>query len=221
MQRDKRMEMLLLGILLLQGAVSILLYPRLPERVPSHWNLHGQVDGWMKPSAAILAWSGISLGVYALFWFIPALDPKRKITATQKAYQGLRLGSQVFFFLLFGIAMAAALGIPLSMDRLVPALISLLIVVIGNYLGKIRPNYFMGIRTPWTLEDPVVWQRTHRLGGILWMLAGLVGLAGSWAGGTTATLMLFVPLMAATLFVVIYSWFVFRQLHAQDPNHQQ
>lgn len=213
MKRNKNVEMLLIGFLVIQTIAAIVLYPKLPARIPTHWDMDGQVNGWTGRLWGILLPLLISFGVYFLYLCIPLLDPKRKISTDQKGYTAFRVGTQVLTFAIFSFVMTNALGIPLSMDRLVPAAVSLLLVVFGIYMGKIQPNYFIGIRTPWTLENSEVWRKTHKLGGPVYIAIGLISLLGSFFGKKIGFLMLIVPVIGGSLFIVFYSWWIYRNLN--------
>ena len=213
MERNKKVEIILVGMLVLQAVVSAVLFPNLPDRIPAHWNIDGQVDRWMSPFGSITLFFCLSIGLYLLFWVIPLLDPKKKIAVKQKAYNAIRLVAQSCLLLFFFFVMAAAFGFPFPIDRIIPAVVSIMIIIFGNYMGKIRPNYFMGFRTPWTLEDPVVWQKTHRVGGPILMLAGFIGLIGCFLGRKTSVFLLITPMLAGCLFIVGYSWYQFQRLH--------
>ncbi len=194
-------------------AAAVYFYPQLPERVPSHWNVRGQVDGY---SSRIWGAFGIPLmnaGIYLMMLFLPLIDPRRdnyvKFAGT---YRLLRVVFVCFFTGLYVIIILAAMGYPISVDRLVPLGISLLFVFIGNYMGRIQHNYFVGIKVPWTLASEEVWRKTHRLAGPLWVIAGLLGIVGAMIGGTAAMWFLFVPLLSATVIPVVYSFLIYKQL---------
>ena len=149
-----------------------ILWNDLPERVPIHWNLRGQIDGWAPKSFGLLIMPLTSLGIIALLHVLPLFDPKLRRSAgapgrMQHVLGILRLALAAFFGAIFCMQIAAALGHPVAAGRIVPTATLLLLAVIGNYLSNLRPNYFAGIRTPWTLESPATWRATHRMGGRL------------------------------------------------------
>ena len=210
MKRQSLIETIILVLLSLQVIVSFLLYPSLPDHLPTHWNIHGQVDGSMSKMNGLLVPLGINLGLYVLLLAVPCLDPKKKMEQFRNTYGWIRLSVHTFMVLLFVAKMAYSLGYKIPMDRIVPALVSILIIIFGNLMGTMRPNYFVGIRTPWTLESPAVWQKTHRISGPIWVAAGLLGLVGSTLGGSWAFGLLFFPLMLAAVFSIGYSWYAFK-----------
>jgi uncharacterized membrane protein len=210
MKKGALTEVFIATLLGLQVITSFLLYPRLPDRLPTHWNLHGQVDGTMPKMQGLLVPLGINLCLYLLLLAIPYLDPKGKMEQFRDTYGWIRLSLHTFMALLFVAMMAFSLGYRISIDRVVPGLVSLLIIVCGKLMGRMRPNYFVGIRTPWTLESPEVWQKTHQVSGPVWVVAGVLGLIGSLLGGPWAFGLLFFPLMLAAVFSIWYSWHAFK-----------
>lgn len=218
MKRNIKVECLLIGMLVLQAVASVWILPSLPERIPTHWDANGQVNGWMDRLWGVVFFFGLSLGHYLLLWAIPFLDPKKKIAVKQKAYNAIRLALQFFLLLVFAFVMAAALDVNLSVPRLCLGAVSIMLIILGNYMGKIRPNYFMGIRTPWTLEDPVVWQKTHRVGGPIFILTGLISLIGCFWSQKAGIFFLVMPVIAGSIYLVGYSWFQYKRLHPKCPD---
>ncbi len=163
-------------LLLLVPLVALpFLWGRLPAEVPTHWNLRGEPDAYSGKAFGLLFWPSLSAGIYLLYWLIPRIDPKRKIAADRKPLPALRFFTALFFTAFFFVTVFGAVGTPvLSMALLVPLVVLLLTLVMGNYLATVQRNYFIGIRTPWTLEDPEIWRKTHRLGGRLWVATSSV-----------------------------------------------
>ena len=177
-------------------------YSRLPDQVPMHWGFDGEINRYGSKNEL---WLMAALGpLFALlFQFLPRLDPrKRNYEKFQKYYDAFGVVITAFVTVTMGIALVEAFRPgTVSMGRVVSALVGLLFLFVGNLMGKIKPNFFMGIRTPWTISDPDVWNRAHRLGGGLFFLTGLVTLAsavllpepvtfGVLMGGTLVTALL-------------------------------
>ena len=187
------------------------LWKELPERVPVHWNLGGQIDGWgSKPSLFVMPVAGLM--IVALLHFLPWIDPKLRRSAggqgrMQNALQILRLALVAFFGAIFATQIATALGHAVPMSRLIPSATLLLLAIIGNYLSNLRPNYFAGLRTPWTLESPETWRATHRLGGRLLFFGSVILLVLQFVVRQS----LFAPLFLASVLLyaawaIWYSW---------------
>ncbi|MCF8011903.1 MAG: SdpI family protein [Clostridiales bacterium] len=205
----------LITLVLATFLVSFFIYPHLPERVPSHWNFQGEVDNYSSRFWGAFAIPLMSMGIYLLMLVTPYIDPRRrnyaKFTST---YQVLKAALICFFTGLYVIIVMTALGYNVSVERLVPLGISLLILIIGNMMGRIRHNYFVGIKVPWTLASEEVWRKTHRLGAPMWVGAGLLGILGAIIGGKATAILFFVPLGLAVIIPVVYSYISYKRLYS-------
>ena len=192
-------------------AFALAIYPRLPERIPTHWNLHGEVDGWGGRGAAFL-FPAIGTCFALLMAVLPRIDPRR---ANWEKFRE-ELWVMVNVILLFmawteAVTLGAALGWRVDTGRAVLGGVGVLLVMIGNYLPRIRSNWFIGIRTPWTLSSDKVWDKTHRLGAVLFMISGVLAFIGAFFGGATAFWLFFAPLMGSASFLVVYSYVLYKQ----------
>lgn len=170
LKREWPLWLVLAGML----AAAFILYPLLPERVPVHWNWKGEVDGYGTRLQGAFTAPLLALGIYLLMLVTPLIDPRRKNYARfAGAYRLLRWGFVLFMAGIYSVWMAAALGYPVDIGLAVKMGISLLFLAIGNVMGQVRHNYFVGIKTPWTLASEEVWQRTHRLAAKVWVLGSL------------------------------------------------
>ncbi|MBX2842102.1 MAG: SdpI family protein [Flammeovirgaceae bacterium] len=193
------------------------LWEDLPEKIPVHWNVDGKVDrssekGWelfMLPLINVFTYLMITISYY--------IDPKKKLKFSTNAVTILKTTVAVFMTILFSIMLAISLGYPISMPDVVQYGIILLFMVIGNYLSKIRPNYFMGIRTPWTLENEEVWRKTHRLGGKIWVFGSVILLVTKIILANHLPAPLFLGFILAMSFIpVIYSYIAFKKLEKKN-----
>lgn len=215
----------LLGVLLTLSALSLLgqllLYPSLPYLVPTHWNLYGQVDGWgPRPFQIVLA--ALPLGFTLLFFFLPHLDPRRKnYRKHTKAYGVFSAAAVGVFMGVSWIIVLYALGLRLPLSNALLCLMGVLFIILGNYMPQIRPNYFVGIKTPWALANDTVWRKTHRLGGAMFCLCGaafvlcgiLWGRLPGWFAATLLVLVLVIPFL--------YSYLVYRKLEKTEDPHAE
>ncbi|MEL6675741.1 MAG: SdpI family protein [Bacteroidota bacterium] len=165
---------LILALMLVPALVILLLWDRFPAEVPIHWNLKGEIDGYAPKFPGL--WYGplAMLVINVIFWLIPVLDPKKNTDSFQKTLNRIQVIFNVFFVGIMIITAAVALGYEVAVDRWVINGVLLLFALLGNYMGKIRPNYFMGIRTPWTLESEDNWVKTHRMAAKLWVGGAIV-----------------------------------------------
>jgi immunity protein, SdpI family len=156
-------------------AVSIWAYPQLPPTVATHWSLRGQADGFSSRTVAVAIIPAVILLMTGLFNVLPRLDPRRENYAKFIGTYWLIANTVIAFMLVaHGMIIASGLGYSVKIDRLMPIGIGLLLIVLGNYLTRVEPNWFVGIRTPWTLSSDNVWRKTHRTGGWLMVVGGFV-----------------------------------------------
>jgi uncharacterized membrane protein len=193
--------------------MGILALPFLPAQVPSHWNIAGEVDGYSSPLTAALLTPALILALAVILPRLPKIDPRRENYAQFQGTYALTINAiALFLTALHLLTLAFALGAGFDLARLVFLGLGLLIAVIGNELGRVQPNYFMGIRTPWTLADDEVWRRTHRLGGRLLAVAGaLTALAALLLPLPVAAPLGLAFILGAVAFAVWYSYRVWRE----------
>jgi uncharacterized membrane protein len=204
---------LALLIIVIQVLVSLVTYPFLPPMVPSHWNAAGQIDAYIPKLFNAILYPLMSLGLYILIRGLFAIGPR---LGNQPKYSNL----EVINIILVGVLLlmlvvqltttSIALGFPVDITLVVCLAISLLFMFIGNYMGKLRRNFWGGIRTPWTLASDTIWERTHRLGGWLFVLGGLLGLVLSFVPALRLGAIIVIPLIV--VFVpVVYSYFAYQR----------
>ncbi len=168
-----------LAAALVAALASAVLWRHLPPEVVTHWNLRGEPDGWSSRTFAALFGPLVILAVTLLFQVVPRIDPRRANYAKFiDVYWFVANGVILFITVLHLILLSAGIGAPVGAPRLLAGLLAVLMIVLGNLLGRIRPNWFIGVRTPWTLESAEVWRKTHRAAAWLFVLAGVAtGLA--------------------------------------------
>ncbi|HUE99524.1 MAG TPA: SdpI family protein [Anaerolineales bacterium] len=191
---------------------GLLLWNRLPEEMASHWNINDEVDGYMPKFWGVFLMPLVSLGMFLLFLVIPNIDPLKANIAQFRGVFNLFItffiGFMVYIHALTLIWNLGYTGFALS-KAMLPAM-GLLFILIGSLLRQAKRNFFIGIRTPWTLSSDTVWDKTHQLGAILFMASGVLAVIGGFFGGMTAFWMLFVPLIGSTLFLLAYSYVLYR-----------
>ncbi|PKM86989.1 hypothetical protein CVU83_03590, partial [Candidatus Falkowbacteria bacterium HGW-Falkowbacteria-2] len=156
-------EWLALLLIVLAIGLSIWAYPQLPERVASHWNVAGEVDGWSSRLFHSIFFPALLVGLYVMFIVLPYLDPKKERYAE---FTGVyRMIKDAILFVMTGVFVVATfynLVYDINVGVVIPSLIGILFLVMGNYFGKIKRNWFVGIKTPWTLSSENIWNKTHR-----------------------------------------------------------
>lgn len=214
----RKSDYLLLAIIILSFIPGLVLYGQLPAQMPSHWNVYGQVDDYSSKAVGTFLFPGINLAMYFLFLFLPKLDPKRKnYDLFSGSYRIIRWTIHLFMLILYFITLYSSLRFAqgkatLDVSMLVPGAISVLFIIIGNYMGRFRHNYFIGIRNPWTLANEEVWQKTHRLGGKLFVLAGVLGLIGVFFNPVLRFGIFMGGVVVLLIITTIYSYLLFRKV---------
>jgi len=202
-------SIILIAIAVIAGAI---LWNQLPDQMASHWNVNDQVDGTMPKFWGVFMMPLITLGMMALFLVIPNIDPlKANIAKFRESFNIFIVLIIAFMLYIHGLTLAWSLGnTSFKMSAAMLPFMGVLFIAIGLMLRKAKRNFFIGIRTPWTLSSDSVWDKTHQLGSILFMASGVFAILGGIFGGMTAFWLMFIPLIGSTLFLVIYSYVLYR-----------
>lgn len=208
MKNERRTRILTTLICLLPLIVGAAVYKQLPERMATHWNFQGEPDGYSSRAVAVLVLPGVLTLVNILLPWMLRADPKHENMSS--ALKNVVIWTiPAVSVIAGGATIAWGLGYPLRLERIIPILVGLLFVIIGNYLPKTKQSYTMGIRLPWTLNSEENWNRTHRLAGFLWVLGGLYFLVMSFIGWNLPAFL--IPIMLMTLIPTVYSYLLYRK----------
>lgn len=218
----QRMYILSAITLVFMFAVSGFAWFQLPGdvQIPVHFDASGTPDRYGgKFEGLFLMPIVVSLAV-ALLSFVPRIQPRKSNLAdSQKAYKAVWAGVLALFAVVHTSVVAMALGVPIGIVPLVPLAVGALFIVLGNYMGKTRSNWVIGIRTPWTLESELAWDKTHRLGGKLFVILGLsFMLSPLFSNADLWAYVLIGGALSVSLFLTVYSYFVWKsdpEIHAQ------
>ena len=203
---------LILVIVLAAVGASLLAYPKLPERMASHWNARGEVDGWMPISVCLWIMPAIMMFQTILFFIILLIDPLRKnIDKFFSYYAGFIIILNLFLLAMHGWMILWNLNIQISSNVFISIGAACVFFYIGILMSHVMPNWFIGIRTPWTLSNEIAWQKTHKLGGVLFRIAAIVMLIGAVFPEYTLVLML-VPVLSVATITLVYSFIVWKKL---------
>lgn len=211
MKWNIRRELIPLMVLLLFGIATLIMLPKLPDSVPAHFNLNGEVDGYESKSTFILTYLGMTLGLYLLLTFVPFIDPFwKRVKERYSIFLIIRDCMLVCMLAFYLVVILSAKSNHLSETGMGVAF-GLVFVLFGNYMPRLPRNFFFGIRTPWTLASDYVWRRSHAVGGGLWVLSGILIITLSIAGaGLKVTLVsVLTPLLLFT--GLIYPYAVYRK----------
>lgn len=165
------------------GIYSATVAPTLPNVVPTHWGPSGKPDAYGSPAFALWFGPVVVVVMAALTWALPKLSPKKfEIDRFEASYGAIMFVVALMMGAMHVVILAGTAGKPFDMTRAIMAVLGLFFAVMGNFMGKIRKNFYMGIRTPWTLSSDRVWEATHRRAASLWFWGGLVVAAAALAG---------------------------------------
>jgi uncharacterized membrane protein len=200
--------------ILLPFIYLLIIWDKLPETVPTHFNVKGEADGWSNKSMLLYLPCMLGIGIYLLLLLVPKIDPKNKLAQMGEKFYMIRFIIAIFIsalslYVLYTSQIGAITGINFFL------LISgAFFAALGNYMQAMRPNYFVGIRTPWTLESEEVWKNTHRLGGKIWMIGGsIVVLLSILIQNQTIIMIVFLTIITVLVLVpIIYSYLEYRRL---------
>jgi uncharacterized membrane protein len=210
-----RTELPQLLIIVAMLALAAWSWQRLPEQIPTHWNLQGHVDGHGNKFVGLLLLPLTVAGLYFMMLLLPFADPGRaNYQNFAGAYDLIRILVVAFMAALYAATVAAAFGHQVDITQVSFLGTAVLFIVIGNFMGKIRPNWFVGVRTPWTLSSKKSWNKTHRLAGWLFMLMGALFAAVAFVHTTWTFVALLIVGATCILSLVVYSYLVYRS----DPH---
>ncbi len=202
----------ILLILLLPFVLIGYFWDQIPETIAMHWNAAGEVDRWAEKGWNAFFLPIINVATYLLMIFVPYIDPKRKTDNRQKALRVFRFIFPLFLTAISLVMLYNWLGYDLQISNVILPGISVLFLVLGNYLQTLKPNYFIGIRTPWTLESEENWRKTHRVGGKLWVGIAIAMLA-SWffVPDSAHSTVILVGAITIAVSTVGYSFYLYMQ----------
>jgi uncharacterized membrane protein len=207
---DKK-EFVAIAVLLLVFLAGIYFYPQLPQQVASHWNASGQVNGYMDKTWAVFLLPALAAVIYVLMTFLPYIMPSKDAILKFKHYFTIKLSMVLFLSALYIYTLLYSLGFIISMNLVMPLLLGALMIVIGYSIRNVSHNYFVGIRTPWTLADKTVWKKTHEFGSKTFMIAGVACML-SIITGSNAFWVSISSIIIGALAPVLYSYFEFKRL---------
>jgi uncharacterized membrane protein len=192
---------------------GLLLWNRLPDPMASHWGPNDEVNGYISKFWGVFLMPLITLGMFLLFLVIPSIDPLRANIAQFRDVFNLFITLIVAFMIyIYALTLRWNLGpTDFGMSKAMLPAMGILFFFIGYMLRKAKRNFFIGIRTPWTLSSDKVWDETHRLGSVLFMVSGVLAFIGSFFGGMLEFWFLFVPLIGSTLITLAYSYVLYQQ----------
>jgi uncharacterized membrane protein len=206
-----------LGLVVATTGYSLSMAQKLPSVVPTHWGINGKVDSYGSPGFSLWFGPGMTLFLALLTWVLPKISPKNfSLDASESAYSLAMVATSGLMGAMHFIILLATSGQPLAVDRLMMTILGLFFAVLGVLIGRIKKNFYVGIRTPWTLANDQVWEETHLRAGKLWLFGGLVVAVASISG--VPLLITFPMFMSISLWPVAQSYFIYKRVEAQNPS---
>jgi len=207
----RKVEIIILAMVLFFFIIGIYFYPQMPEKIASHWNAQGKVDGYMSKFWGVFLIPFVLLGLTLLFIAIPRIDPlKANIEKFRKYYDGFIALFLIFMFSIYFQIILWNIEIKISPNVTIPIGIGILSFYIGMLCENAKRNWFIGIRTPWTLSSERVWEKTHKIGGKLFKIGGIIIFAGVFFQGY-ALFFIFIPLISIAIYTIAYSYIEYQK----------
>lgn len=191
---------------------TLAVYGSLPDRIATHWNMRGEADGWSSRFWGALLLPLIALATWLFMPLLRRIDPRRRnyerFETTFRLIVNMLI---VFMAAMHVLSLGAALGWPVDMTRTILVMIGLMFVALGNYMPRLKSNWWMGIRTPWTLESERVWRETHRLAGYTFVIGGLIAVVAALLPTELAFTLGMIGMMGGALIPAVYSYVVYQR----------
>jgi uncharacterized membrane protein len=204
-------ELPLITIVLLPFIYLAYIWNQLPEKVPMHWNIKGEIDRYGEKMELIIIPILLPLLVYIIFLVVPKIDPKNKLNKMGNKLQTIKVLLTTFMSILALFIIYSAKNQSFANPNYIILLIGVLYIILGNYFKTIKANYFIGIRTPWTLENETVWKKTHKLGGKLWFVGGIIVVLTSLILDKEPNVTVFLIITGIiTIIPIVYSYIIFK-----------
>ncbi len=223
MKSNPAKEFLYILLILVPYCYLAFIYSGLPESVPTHFGSNGEINGWSSRQSLWLIPASLPLGFYLLFFLLPIIDPKQKLKSGSGKFEHIR------FILVLFLTGLACFTLYISknqsmqhLDKFMFAFMGLFLAALGNFFPSLKANYFIGIRSPWTLENETVWKKTHQFAGKLWVAGGLLLAVLAFLPRITFIGKITVPLiLILALAPVVYSYIIWRKLKKETAGPAQ
>jgi uncharacterized membrane protein len=207
-----RYDLIVFTIAVISFIIGVALYPQMPEQMASHWNAQGVADGYTSRFWGIFLMPIVSLGLAVLLLLVPRIDPlKANIEKFKGYYYSFVILIMLFFTYIYVLTLVWNKGGRFDMVQLMAPAMGILFYIAGVMTSKAKRNYFVGIRTPWTLNNEEVWNKTHRLGGLLFKISGVIAVIGAFFPKYSMIFIL-APVLTTAIVSVIYSYLIYQKV---------
>ena len=210
-KQNKKLLILTSIVMLIPTVIGLMLWNRLPEQIPSHWDINGNVDNWSSKAFTVFAIPAMLLALHWVCVLASCTDPKHK-NYHPKMIQLVLWICPVIGLTISSLVYTTALGYPLKVEVIMPILVGLMFIIVGNLLPKCRQTYTLGIKLPWTFASEENWNKTHRFGGKVWVGGGIITMASAFWGNFWFLLCVLAVMIAVP---TAYSYLYYRN-HEKD-----
>lgn len=208
----KRTELIIIAVILLSFIIGVYFYNIMPEKIASHWDAKGQVNGYMSKFWGLFLLPFISVALFLFFELIPIIDPhKKNIAKFRKDYNKFILIIILFLFYLYLLTILWNVNVKFNLIQLLVPAFAAIFYSTGVLIKSAKRNWFIGIRTPWTLSNERVWNKTHKIGAKLFKISGIISLVGIIIP-SYGIFFILIPVLASSIYLVIYSYIEFKRL---------
>ncbi|PGZ99138.1 hypothetical protein COE51_09910 [Bacillus pseudomycoides] len=200
---------ILISITILAWIIS---WPHLPNTIATHWSSSGTVNGYSSKLNGMLLMVGVMVGTYILLNVVPKIDPKKEnYKKFSKSFTMITYSILVVLFIANMDIIATGLGYDLRINRFAELIVGILFLVIGNYLPQCKPNFFIGIRTPWTLSNEEVWRKTHRFSGKVFIVLGIIMCISTFAPAAWKSYIVLTVVLIGVVITMLYSYLAYKK----------
>ena len=196
-------------VTILPMLAGFVLWNKLPEKMPTHWNFEGEIDGWSGKPFAVIFLPLIMLAFHLICTLATSCDPKTQ-NFNNKVFGIVLWICPVLSLMCMTATYAAALGYDVRIEFIIPLFMGVLFLIIGNYLPKCKQNYTIGIKIPWTMNDEENWNKTHRLAGFIWTVGSIVIIVGAFFKDAVVYTT-FIPIAVMVVVPMVYSYIYYRK----------
>ena len=207
----KTASIIALLIIILTFAIGIYFYPLMPDKLASHWSAQGQVNSYMPKFWGLFLMPLISVVLLALFLLIPKIDPlKENIAKFRKYFDGFIILLFLFLFYIYLLSIFWNLNLKYNMIQALMPAFAVLFYYMGILISNAKRNWFIGIRTPWTLSSEAVWDKTHQLGGKMFKASAIIALLGMFFQ-QAAIFFVLIPIIFTAIYTIVFSYFQYQK----------
>jgi uncharacterized membrane protein len=207
----EKKEIIAILIIIILFLIAFYVYPKLPDKVPVHWNAKGEIDGYGSRFIGVFLFPLIILGIYLLIAIIPRIAVfKENIKLFQKHFYGMKLAFVLFFGVIYISTLLPNFWYKFNIGRIIMPALAILFYYVGYIMKFAKRNFFIGIRTPWTLSNDNVWDKIHKIGSVTFRINALIFILGIFIPKYFIWIVL-IPILANVIFLFFYSYFLYKK----------